>query len=81
MTTTKLGTEMGPTEMGTTTDWIGIVRALGPTFAERAAEARRDRHLRRGRLPRRSRNVGNLQSRGHPAELGVAARPSASSAG
>ena len=33
MTTTKVET----TELGTTTDWIGIVRELGPTFAERAA--------------------------------------------
>jgi alkylation response protein AidB-like acyl-CoA dehydrogenase len=28
---------MTMTEQGTTTDWMGIVRELGPTFAERAA--------------------------------------------
>ena len=28
---------MTTTEQGTTTDWTGIVRELGPTFAERAA--------------------------------------------
>ena len=30
-------TEKDTTEPGTTTDWIGIVRELGPAFAERAA--------------------------------------------
>ena len=35
MATTALGTETGTT-LGTTTDWLGIVRELGPTFAERA---------------------------------------------
>ena len=39
MTTTETGTtKMDATEPGATTDWIGIVRALGPTFAERAAK-------------------------------------------